>query len=361
MPLKIRRSRATLGIDLGHHTFKAVQAESTAAGWRVLRADSIATPGDAIRDGVVVDPDLAAEALRTLLRQARIPAGKVSISVAGASVVVRTVKIPVMPEATLRKSIKFEAGRYVPTSIADSFIEFEIIGTGADGQMDVLIVAAPKDIVETRVRACELAGLEVEAVDIEPFAAYRALIEFSHEPPIEAGAVALIDVGAHTTNVSVVARGLFAMTRSIPQGGATLSEALKGFFKLSDADAEAGKSQLNLRDLLSGTPQENPPLRVLQPHVDDLVREMRRSLNYYQSQQTDPSAQCPVTCVVLSGGGAQLNGLADYVADKLGLPVRNIGVYDNQRIVPPAGDDIVGGYDYTVATGLAMRPVGRAA
>lgn len=361
MPLNLRRTKLSLGIDLGHHSFKVVQAEATASGWRVLRADSVPTPPDAIRDGVVVDPEQAADALKALLKQARIPVGKCSISVAGASVVVRTVKIPQMPEQTLRKSIKFEAGRYVPTSVDDSFIEFEILGPSGEGQMEVLIVAAPKDIVETRVRACELAGLEVEAVDIEPFAAYRALVEYSHEPPPEAGAVALIDVGATTTSVSVVAKGQFAMTRSIPQGGATLSEALKGFFKLTDEDAEAGKAQLNLKDLLSGEPQENPPLRVLQPHVDDLVREMRRSLNYYQSQQTDPTSLCPVTCVVLSGGGAQLTGLADYVADKLGLPVRSVGVYENQRVLPPPSEDPVTGHDYAVAAGLAMRPAGRAA
>ena len=73
--------------------------------------------------------------------------------------------------ATLRKSIKFEAGRYVPNSPEDSYIEFEILGQADEDNMSVLIVASPREIVESRVRACELAGIEVEIVDVEAFAA----------------------------------------------------------------------------------------------------------------------------------------------------------------------------------------------
>lgn len=154
------------------------------------------------------------------LKQGRISATSAAIAVAGGSVIVRTVRIPKMPEGTLRKSIKFEAGRYVPSSIEDSFIEFEILGQAENRQMDVLIVASPREIVETRIAACERNySWEVETVDLEPFAMYRALIEANFDRTLAEETVALVDIGAGTTNVSVVSGGVFAMTRTIPNAG----------------------------------------------------------------------------------------------------------------------------------------------
>lgn len=362
MSLSLFRRKTFVGIDLGHHTIKAVQLDRTATGWRVTRVDAEPTPPDAVKDGVVVDPDSCAFAIRHLLKKGRIGATSAIISVAGGSVVVRTVRIPKMPEATLRKSIRFEAGRYVPTSVEDSFIEFDILGYTEDGHMDVMIVAAPRDIVESRVRTCALAGLEVEVVDIEPFAVYRALIEADPASDWASQTFAMVDIGAATTNLSVITRGHFAMTRSIPQGGQMLTDALRAYFKLSQEDAEAGKMQLDFRELFAKDgPIENPPLRVLQPHVDDLVREIRRSLNYYQSQQTDPGAHDPATTVVVCGGGGKLTGLPEYIGHKLGLQVVKADVLANPRFLYAASEPPFASIDLAVASGLAMRAHKKAA
>lgn len=362
MSLKLFRNKSFVGLDLGASTIKAVEIDRTQAGWKVTRACSMPTPKSTIKDGVVTDPNTIGDAIHQLLKDNHIAATSAVIGAAGASVVVRSVRIPKMPEAVLRKSIKFEAGRYVPSSIEDSFIEFEIMGDAEDGSMDVLVVAAPKDIVESRVRACEAAGLDVEIVDVEAFAMYRSIVEADPTHTFNDEVIALVDVGAHTTNVSVVTKGVFSMTRSIPQAGETLTEALANYFKLSEEDAESGKAQLDLQVLIGdGKPIENPPLRVIQPHVDDLIREIRRSLNYFQSQQTEAGQSQTVDKVVLSGGGAALKGLAEYMQHKLGMEVLRLGVFDNPRFVHPGHDDPSSGLAFAVASGLAMRPYAKAA
>lgn len=106
------------------------------------------TPPDCIKEGILINPEPVAAALKALLRHTGIQAKNAVLSVQGSTVVVRTVRMPKMSESVLRKSIRFEAGRYVPTSVEEAFIEFEILGDAEDGQMDVLIVAAPKDFVE---------------------------------------------------------------------------------------------------------------------------------------------------------------------------------------------------------------------
>ncbi|MFY9235489.1 MAG: type IV pilus assembly protein PilM [Fimbriimonadaceae bacterium] len=355
------RKESFVGLDLGHHTIKAAQVERFGGQWKVTRFGTIATPPDSIRDGVVVDVEAAGEAIKQLLRETHITASTANIAVSGGTVVVRVVRIPKMPEATLRKSIKYEASRYVPSSVEDSYIEFEIVGEAGEGQMDVLIVASPKELVESRIRACKHAGLHVEVVDVEAFAAYRSLIEADPDEPWATKTIAVVDIGDSGTNMSVVKSGVFSMTRTIPQGGHMFTEALRSYFKLSDEDAEQGKSQLDVTELImDGPPKENPPLRVIQPHLDDLIREIRRSLNYYQSQQTDGSKEKGVSYVLLSGGGAKMHGLADYVGHKLALETRSAGVFDSPIFVNAANDN-EHGVDIAVASGLAMRSAGLAA
>lgn len=362
MSLSLFRNKSYIGLDLGANSIKAVHMERTQAGWRVDKAIKFPTPKGAIQDGIVTDVDALSAAIQQMMKEHRLGATCAVIGASGGSVIVRNVKIPNMPEAVLRKSIKFEASRYVPSSIEDSFIEFEILGQADEDHMDVLIVAAPRDIVESRVRACEAAGLEVEVVDVEAFASYRALIESDPADDNSNATIAIIDIGAQTTNVSVVNNGVFAMTRSIPQAGATLTEALKGYFKLSDEDAESGKAQLDLNQLLmENKPAENPPLRVIQPFLDDQIREIRRSLNYYQSQQTEGGQAVPVTKLLLSGGGASLNGIGNYIEQKLGIETVCLGVFDNPRFMYAGADEVGSGIDLAVASGLAMRPFAKAA
>ncbi len=345
--------KATLGVDLGHHRIKVVEMHSTPGGWAIVRSAWTPTPADAIKDGVVVDPPAVGQALKQLLKESHFSHLDVHIAAAGASVFVRPVMFPKMNEATLRKTIRFEASRYVPGSVEDSHIDFAVLDASGEEEMNVLVVAAPKDIISSRVAAVESAGLDVEGVDVEAFAMYRALLETSPDRD-DSTSVALIDIGGASTSVSVVFQGIFSMNRSIPYGGNTLTDALKSYFKLSSDDAESGKSQLDLTELLSGEgPRENPPLRVIQPHLDDLVREVRRSLNYFQSQNADAQNR-KVEAIVLSGGGAKLAGLAEYLAHKLGMPVSSRGIHDNPLVLKPE-DGADQGLDFTIAGGLAMR------
>jgi len=361
MSLSLMGKKTYVGLDLGHHSIKACMMKRTQTGWLVTNAVRVPTPVGSIREGIVMQPEEVASAIKQCLKLLGAKVNACHLSVGGTAVIVRTVRIPSMTETTLRKSIKFEAGRYVPNTPEESYIEFDILGEAEGGQMDVMIVAAPREMVDSRRKACELAGIEVEAVDIEPFAAYRSLIEANHGIDLDNETFAIIDIGSATTNVSVVNKGIFAMTRAIPQGSYLLTESLQRYFKLNFEDAEEGKAQLDVRGLLDdGTPTENPPLRVMQPHLDDLIREIRRSLNYYQSQQTESGAPGVVNWILLTGGGAKLGGISDYFANKLGLKVYPSSIFDNPRVAA-IGDEVAGqGAELSVASGLAMRAHSRA-
>ncbi|GIV01359.1 MAG: fimbrial assembly protein [Fimbriimonadales bacterium] len=360
MSLSLFRSDRFVGIDIGHSSLAVAQVEQSGGTFRVLHLGRAPVPEDTVADGVVVDPDALGYAIRDLLRASGISATMANIAVAGPAVVVRTVKMPTMSEDALRKSIRFEAGRYVPSSVEESYIDFEIVSHDEEGQMSVLIVAAPRDMVESKVRAIQAAGLDVENVEVEAFAQFRALVEADDLSDFESHVVALVDVGGQSTEVTVVQHGTFALTRSIPIGGDAMTEALASYFKMSPEEAEAGKRSLDLTGLIQQGPQENPPLRVVQPIVDELVREIRRSLNYYQSQQTEAGQPSQVTHLMFSGGGAHLTGFPEYVSHKLNMTGVVPNLFENPRFVFAGAEPPADGSAYSVAIGLAMRRAGKA-
>jgi type IV pilus assembly protein PilM len=357
MSLSILRKKTVVGIDLGHFAIRVAEVAPTANGWQVVRYGWCRTPEDSIRDGVVIDSQEVGAALRQLLRDSHIGTTQAAIAVGGGTIVVRIVRMPYMTEATLRKSIKFEASRYVPSSVEDSFIEFQILGKVEENQMEVMIVAAPRDIVNSRIAACEQAGLEVVDVDVEVFAAFRSLFETDPEANWNEKTFALVDIGASKTNMSVIRHGAFTMTRSFPHGSQHLTDALRQYFKLSPEESEQGKAQLDLSVLVDDSgPQENPPIRVIQPHVDDLVREIRRSMNYYQSQLAEDEQAKNVEMIVFTGGGAKLLGLGRYAEHKLKIPATALGVFQNPRFSYTGPGEAEGGQELSVVAGLAMRP-----
>ena len=328
-----------VGVDIGSRVLKVVQAEAGRAPgtWQICRAASGPTPADAVRDGIVMDLPAVAEALRGLIKDAGIDANAAVAAISGASVIVRHVKMPKMPEALLRRSVRFEAAKHISSSVDDSMIEFEILGAvpGEDDKMSVMLVAAPNAMVESRLGALVLAGLEPAAVDVEAFALQRALLDLSPTRPGEGETLALLDIGAATTDVNIVSNGCFALTRNIPIAGDSFTQALKSIMPGADRAAlEEMKTRVNMAALL--TPDADPEAatlaRAMQPGIDELLREVRRSTNYYQSQLADAANSIlpsgitsatsgPVSRIVITGGSARLGGLDVYMAARLGVPV----------------------------------------
>ena len=347
-----------VGVDIGSRFMKAVQAEAgrTPGSWRIVKAAVAPTPHDAVRDGIVVDQPGVAAAIRTMLSGAGIDANAVVCAISGTSVIVRHIKLPKMPESVLRKSVRFEAAKHISSSVEDSMIEFEITGPvpGEDDKMSVMLVAAPNGMVESRLSALTQAGLEPVAVDMEAFALQRALVDLSPTRPGEGTTLALLDIGATTTDVNIIANGLFALTRNIPIAGDSFTQALKAALPGAGwEEVERLKTEVDMAALLQAESADSEAAalaRTLQPAIDELLREVRRSTNYYQSQLTDPANSIlppgvsgggggPVARIVISGGSAKMRGLEAYMSARLGVPVETWNplanpAFDASRVDP---------------------------
>ncbi len=345
-------TETVIGVDIGSRLTKVVLAESSGSGrWKITRAVSCATPPDGVKDGIVVERYAVAQALKNLLSISGLGHATGAVAaVSGPGVMVRHVQLPKMTESALRKSVKYEAAKYIATSVDDSCVEFEILGptVGAEDKMDVMLVAAPQEMINSRIEALEMADLEPISMDFEAFAVQRALVDVSPTRPGEGATLAILSIGASSSELNIVANGFHALTRSIGIAGDQFTNALKTENKCTWDEAEQIKHIVDMSALLNpeADPEATKTARAVQPVLDEIMREVRRSTNYFRSQVNEGSISLPsqvlaesepgrgaglanVSRLIITGGSALLMGLERYMSARLGMPVEIWNAFDN--------------------------------
>jgi type IV pilus assembly protein PilM len=358
MSRKVSRTESVLALDIGATGVKLCAGVLQGRQLRVERLVETPLPSDAVREGAILDPDAVYKAVRATLASAGVKQKNVLLTVGGPQTTARPVRLPRMSPETLQKSIQFEATRYLPSAAEEHLIGFQILPSGNEDQMEVLLVAAPRSTTDPLLELVEKAGLEPQLLELQPFAALRTIqAVYGDTLPY---AYALVDLGGEHTQITVARNTTLVLTRFIPIASNTFTAALKGYFNYTEEEAEQVKHGLNLSDLIqSGQPQENPPLRLIQPIVDELIREIRRSLNYYQSQYHPQGNKGHIERLYLYGGGAQMHGIAAYFEYKLGIPSQIVDPFSGEAIEPGQvhPDQIANGARWATVVGSALAPV----
>lgn len=357
---------SVVGLDIGSHQIKAVHLERTRSRWNLVNAGIVATPPESVQDGVILDIPRVTEAVRQLFRDNRIPATDTVAAVSGSHVLVRNIKVPDMNSTTLKRSIRFEAAKHLDqgtngVSIDNSAVEFEVTGkSGSPPQLDVLLVVAPNPMVNGRVSVMDAAGLEPVAIDVEAFALLRTMEAAQLLPP-EGQASVVMNMGATYTDLNIVIGKEVVVTRSIPIGGNALTSSVASMMNVPIEQAEDHKRMIDLTpdrggDFSGIVAAADPARQVALPFVDELIRELRRSVIYFQSQAAEAGMSVAVEQLILVGGGTQLPGLASYLGDRLGMNVIMLDPLHNMPGNPTLEDRLAGrGPELAVAMGLALK------
>ena len=340
-------AKASFGLDIGSSCIKAVQLKEKRGGYELGCFETVQLPPELIVDGSIIDSIRLVEMLKQLVGKARIRTKNVAIGLAGhASVIIKRISLPEMPEEELAESIKFEAEQYVPFDIEDVNVDFQILGPRKDGQMDVMLAAVKKDVVNEYVSVVREAGLTPFVVDVDAFALSNMHeINYDIEPGVN---VALVNVGAHTINLNVVKNGVSVFTRDSAIGVSGVTEALQKEFhlpyevseKLQRGELAEDASPAGAREVMAGA-------------YEEIAGEVTRSLEYFREANLHEEAGK----VILSGGGALIKDFPRVLAEKTGLvvdlaePFRNISLpkqYNNAETLEMAPIA-------AVAAGLALR------
>jgi type IV pilus assembly protein PilM len=366
---KLSSTSVSIGLDIGSSAIKLVQLQGTKSGIALYKAGSAPTPREAVKAGVVTDPLAVAKTIQSLLEALQVEGGQVTAGVAGPTVVVREVPLPVMSDRQLRKSIQWEARNYLSFPVEDSVVEFQVTDRPAAGegtQMRVMLVAAPRDMVDSQVEAIEVAGLDPVAVEIQPFAMMRGILAANGSHSAEGETTAVLGIGAAYTEITIMKGGTFVLTRMIPIAGDAFTEAIKNAL---DIDTEEANQLKETATQVVSSEEERATLdpaaqqasRAIEPLLDEIIREVRRSLAYHDYQQQAPEAgagDLGVNRILLSGGSAKLPRINEYFMSQLGVPVEVVSIFGNGQLrAHGVNQDYLQSHAPTllVGAGLALR------
>jgi type IV pilus assembly protein PilM len=342
-------AKRIVGVDIGSTSLRAVELEGAERARPVLtRYHEVPLPDGSVKRGEVLEVNTVAAAFSKLWSEGGFSGKNVVLGIGGQSVISRDLTVPRMPLDQIRESLQFQAQDLLPVPVSEAVLDFYPIEDEAgDGPPMVrgLLIAAIKQAVTSNLSAAMEAGLNPVQMDLIPFALTRASGTAG-----EAGtAVAQIDVGANTTNVVICIDGVPHFVRIIPAGGDDVTRALMRRLEISHDEGEQLKHRVGLTG--AGAPEDRPALEAVYAAAGELLTSIRNTLAYF-------SAHSPARLgtVVLSGGGARLEGFAKAVAETTRTvvvpaePVARISVAP--RLAATADAATV--ERYSVALGLAL-------
>lgn len=308
-------ARSIVGIDIGSTSIRAVEiGDPHKPRPTLLRHSEVPLPDGAASRGEVLEPNTVAGSLRRLWQQGGFKSKEVVLGMGNQRVLARELTVPRMSQTRIRESLPFHVQDMLPVPVADALLDFypvsEEVGE-AGPVVNGLLVAAVKDAVLNNVKAATLAGLTPVDVDLLPFAVSRAVITRAGRT----GTVALIDIGANTTSVVILTDNVPQFVRIIPAGGAELTQALRAGLEVAPGEAERIKATVGLAKQVSSQ-EEQQAVEIIYRVTGELLTSLRNTVSYFVN--TRPTT--PVDHIVLTGGGAQLSGLAEALGEMTRLP-----------------------------------------
>lgn len=341
-----------LGLDISSTSVKLLELSKSGSDYRVENYGVEPLPENAVVEKNISDVEGVGEAIQRLLERCKTKVKLAAVAVAGSAVITKTIEMSaVLSEDEMENQLQVEADQYIPYPLEEVALDFEVQGPSprSEEQVEVLIAACRRENVEMREAALELGGLKAKVVDIEAHCMQRAFElvrgQFGEADDEDDQVIAIVDIGATMTTLSVLTATGAPYTREQLFGGKQLTEEIQRRYSLSVEEAGLAKKQGGLPD--------DYETEVLQPFKEAVVQQVTRSLQFFYSS----SAYDDVDHIILAGGTSSIDGLADMVAAKLGTPTTIANPFVNMTLSSKVneGNLTADAPAMMIACGLALR------
>jgi type IV pilus assembly protein PilM len=368
-------AKGRIGLDIGS---TAVRAAELSPGTQptVVRAAQRPLPGGAVENGEVRDPGAVSQALRDLWKDGGFSSGQAWLGVGNQRVVVREIALPFLPEKELKASLSLQVQEFIPMPVDEAVLDYDPIGEFEQDDrkmLRMLLVAAQRAMVDLTVQAVRGAGLEPMGLDLIPFALVRAVGTPDISMDLDgSGEEAIIDIGAHVTNIVVHDRGATRFVRILPSGGRDVTIAVARAAGVDDMTAERLKRGEATEEPGADTPPSPPPTpeagsaadgpsaapkpqqvrQVALQRAAAFVDEVRSSLEFYTAQ----AREARIARVVVTGGGSKLDGLLDLMRQRIPVPVEPGRVFQHVPSALKESEESLASAEpfFAVSVGLAI-------
>lgn len=315
MAAKKRSRGKRLVLDVGSSAVRVCELSQTKAGYQVTRyaqREIPVTPSMAESDREAA----TLTTLRTLLKELKIRHKKTVFAVPGQSVFTRTRALPPVPEHKVTQIVRYEIQQQIPFSLDQIALDYQVLNRTEAGGYEVLMAAIKVDVVEKHVNIINALKRTIDTVDVAPIAAYNWL-KHAGEFGEEGECVALVDIGAATTEIVIERDNQFRFTRSLNLGGNNITTAIAEGFNLSWEDAEKVKRERGFAPT-GDAQRDGKGGEVIGKVLKRLVSELNRSISFFRTQPGGGT----VSRIVLTGGCACLRNIVPYLQKELGIEVR---------------------------------------
>jgi len=297
-----------IGLDIGSSSVKVVQIRESSKGLQLVNFGFEPLPPQTIVDGAIMNQGAVVEAIRTLRDNLGIKGKEVATAISGHSVIIKKIKVPPMTPEELEEQIPWEAEHHIPFSKDDVEIDHQLIGDEAGGQVELLLVAAKKEVVSDYSMVIREAKLIPMVMDVAAFTIQNAFEANYTLVPEEA--IAVINVGATLSNINIIANGTSAFTRDVTVGGNAFTEEIQKRLNVSQEEAEAWKIGSAGEGASEVVPQEVEA--VIASVADGVAGKFQRSLDFFLASSSDAT----ITKIYLCGGSAKVPALQRALEEK---------------------------------------------
>lgn len=309
------RPKPLFGIDIGKGSLKAIQLalEGTASprlsGYGTVHFDEAA-----IHDGVIVKPELIAEAAKTLFANklvGDITSRRAALGLPSYRTFARSMQLPPLKPHELSEAVRLEAEQYIPLSLDELYLDYSVLSQSKEGAK-ILAVAVPRNIVDSYLELALIMGVEPVLVESTMNAIGRL---FARDKQSDVPSV-IIDFGSISADISIYDQGIVT-TGTVDGGGQSFNDAIEKGLGVSSAEANIIKTKYGL----GRSRRQSEIHNALQPILEKITKEIKRLVRYHTEHYGDDR---PLQQVVMLGGGANVPGLSDYFTDSLRMAVRSI-------------------------------------
>ena len=336
------RRQNVIGLDIGSGFVKVVEVDHSGDQPEVVRVAMRPLPPDAIVEGEIMDYGLVSDAVMGLFQSLGMKGAEVVAAVGGHDVIIKKIAMDRMKDSDAREVVKWEAEQHVPFDIKSVELDFQILDPHGDGlQMEVLLVAAKRELIDNKIGLLQDAGVEPVVIDIDAFALHNAF-EYNY-PDAQDGIVALVNVGHETTNVSILENGIPILTRDIPFGSRKIRE---------DLQRERGLTAEQAESVVQGREVTTDLESFVQISADEVAVGIERASAFLMTREDGNT----VGRIFLSGGGARIPGMSQTLATRMGVETEIVNPFERVPVRPGAAV----GLSLDEAAPMLLLPLGLA-
>ncbi len=339
-----------IGIDISSSAVKVLELSKTGEQFRVERYAVEPLPQNAVVEHQITEVEQVADAVERAVKRSGSKCKNVAVAVPAAHVITKTIKMAAnITDQDRQTQIEMEADHYIPYPLDEVNLDYQVLGASESNpeEVDVLLAACRKEIVDDYLAVVQSPGLNPLIVDVETYAMENAFgLIASHMPGggMEK-TVAVLDVGATTTNINAIHNNRSVYTRDHTFGGRQLTEEIQRRYGLSYEEAGLAKKQGGLPD--------NYQTDVLRPFMEAMCQEIMRALQFFYSSTPFNS----VDQIVLAGGCAQIPGIDELVAARIGVPTIVANPFASMALSSRVKAQLLGNDapSLMISCGLALR------